>query len=179
MENTKILKRVNGQPIQIIEVDGNKLVPIRPICESLGITFEGQFEKLKEDTILSPTIRLGIVVAADGKQREMVCLPLKFVFGWLFTISPKNVREEARPAVIRYKLECYNVLFDYFTERAEFVSQRKEAIEQAVDEYQKIQVEFKTAKLRLEEAKNNISKERKVTFEEWKRKNAQLKLNFD
>jgi predicted nucleic-acid-binding protein len=60
-----------------------------------------------------------------------------------------------------------------------FVSQRKEAIEQALDEYQKVQVEFKTAKLRMEEAKIQLNKERKVTFEEWKRRNAQLKLNFD
>jgi hypothetical protein len=31
-------------------------------------------------------------VASDGKEREMLCLPLEFVFGWLFTIDSERVR---------------------------------------------------------------------------------------
>jgi hypothetical protein len=45
-------------------------------------------------------------VAGDEKEREMLCLPLKFVFGWLFTIETSRVNEDAQEAVIKYQLEC-------------------------------------------------------------------------
>ncbi len=54
-------------------------------------------------------------VAADGKQREMLCLPVEFIFGWLFTINPDNVNEDAREAVRRYRMECYRTLYRHFT----------------------------------------------------------------
>jgi hypothetical protein len=34
------------------------------------------------------------MVATDGKKREMVTIPYRFVFGWLFTINSKNVVSE-------------------------------------------------------------------------------------
>lgn len=58
---------------------------------------------------------LSMVVAADGKEREMLCLPLRYVYGWLFTINPKNVAPAAREAVTRYRRECYDVLYHHFT----------------------------------------------------------------
>lgn len=48
------------------------------------------------------------MVAADGKQREMLCLPIRYVFGWLFTINPANVNEEAREE----RLKNEPLLFD-------------------------------------------------------------------
>lgn len=50
----------------------------------------------------------------DGKQREIFCLPLEYVYGWIFTINPKNVSESAREGVIRYKRECYDALYFHF-----------------------------------------------------------------
>lgn len=54
------------------------------------------------------------MVAADGKQREMLCLPIRYVFGWLFTINPANVNEEAREALTAYQHECYEALYRHF-----------------------------------------------------------------
>ncbi|MDR1182189.1 MAG: phage antirepressor N-terminal domain-containing protein [Bacteroidales bacterium] len=179
MRNTILLKKVNGQPIQIIEKNGDKFVPIKPICEMLGIDAKAQREKINEHKILRSVGRFIPSTGADGKQYEMLCLPLKFIFGWLFSINPEKVREEIRPAVLKYQWECYYVLFEYFIERADFVNNRKEAIEKAVDKCNMIRSEFNTAKMRLKEAENEITKERKVTFEEWKRSNSQLQLNFE
>lgn len=41
--------------------------------------------------------------------------PLRYVYGWLATINPGKVTESAREAVIRYRRECYEVLYEHFT----------------------------------------------------------------
>ena len=100
--NTTAIAVINGQQIQV-SIDEQQLVPIKPICQALGVDYEDQYVKLKDEEFLSSTICLSQIVAADGRQREMFCLPLKYVYGWLFTINPKNVSDEARPAVMRYR----------------------------------------------------------------------------
>ena len=45
----------------------------------------------------------------------MLCLPLMYVYGWLFTINPDRVKPEAREKVITYKKQCYEVLYNHFT----------------------------------------------------------------
>lgn len=99
--NTREIAKVNNVAIMAGN-DPKKLIPIKPICEALGIDYARQFQKLKDDEDLGPTIGLTPTVAADGKIREMVCLPMEFIFGWLFTINPKNVKPEAQEAVMSY-----------------------------------------------------------------------------
>ena len=91
---TKTIARVNNVDI-ISTNDRQKLVPIKPICTALGIAFEPQYQKLKDDEDLSSVIMLSITTGSDGKKYEMVCLPMEFIFGWIFTISPKNVSPES------------------------------------------------------------------------------------
>lgn len=76
---------------------------------------------------MSSTVALRATVGGDGKQRDMVCLPFEFVFGWLFTISPDSVAtEEAAEAAIRYKRECYHALFTHFVKRFRHAQQCNE-----------------------------------------------------
>ena len=109
----------------------------------------------------------------------MFCIPFKYVFGWLFTINPKNVKPEAQQAVIRYKMECYNALYNYFTERAEFIDQRDKAMLERIAELEKIKEEFHTAKGRLDNAKEQLKAIADLTFEQWKAEKMQLTINFD
>lgn len=74
METTKTIARVNDVQIQMID-NGQKLIPIKPICEALGISHQKQYEKLKSDEILSSTVTLRVTVGADEKEREMLCIP--------------------------------------------------------------------------------------------------------
>lgn len=107
--------RINGAEIYAVRNEnGETYVPIKPICEAIGVSHQKQIEKLNEDEILSSTVTLRVTVGADGKDREMVCLPLEYVYGWLFTINPKNVKAESRESVIRYKKECYDALYRHF-----------------------------------------------------------------
>ncbi len=125
--NEILIKRVNGTNINIVQEGSDILVPIRPICDALGVTFSRQRKKIAEDPILGPTVALRATVGGDGKQREMVCLPFELVFGWLFTISPDNVAsDEAAEAVIRYKRECYHALFAHFVTRFRYAQECNE-----------------------------------------------------
>lgn len=111
----KVISIINGTEILTVEQDGEIFVPIRPICDALGIDFSAQYSKLQSDESLNSTIAIIATVAADEKARDMVCLPLKFIYGWLFTINPGKVARESRNAVIRYRRECYDALYEHFT----------------------------------------------------------------
>lgn len=110
-----LISKINGVDIVTVDRDGEIFVPIKPICEAIGIDDRAQRDKIQTDEILGSTGVLSASVAADGKEREMFCLPLKYVYGWLFTINPKNVAPEAREAVARYRRECYDALYEHFT----------------------------------------------------------------
>lgn len=106
---------INGIEIVTVSMDGDIFVPIKPICQALGIADNKQREKIKEDEILNTVGTLRVSTGADGKAYEMFCLPLRYVYGWLFTINPKNVSPDAREAVSRYRRECYDVLYEHFS----------------------------------------------------------------
>ena len=115
---------------------------------------------------------------ADGKQYEMSCLPLKFVFGWLFTIDTSRVNEEARESVITYKLKCYDVLYNYFVEYSEFVEARAKAMDRQLEIYQDLQRKFKEARFSMDEAKKKLNMARKITFDKFRTEKAQYIMEF-
>ncbi len=178
MNETKILKVATVNDVAILMTEEN-LVPIKPICEALGIDFASQFTKLKEDDFLSSTVVLSTMVGGDGKEREMVCLPQEFIFGWLFTINPKNVKEEAKEAVAKYRMECYRALFNYFTEPIRFMSEQTKAANALIDKYQKARIDFRDAKAIMDDYYTRFNKVRKLTIEEWRINNSILELDFE
>jgi len=108
---SKTFERVldfNEKPISLVNVDGQWWVAIKPLCEALDIDYQAQHKNLVADETLSQLSSEQTIVAADGKLRKMVCLPEKFIYGWLF-----SVRSES-PVLREYKLKCYEVLFNHF-----------------------------------------------------------------
>ena len=176
METTTIAK-VNDVSILIIQ-DPNKLVPIKPICEALGVDLESQRKKINSDGILHSTTVLSTAVGADGKEREMTCMPIKFIFGWLFTINPKNVNKDARENVIRYKLECYNALYNHFALKSEFLEEKQAIIDSLTSIVDEAQKEFSTKKEYLAEVKKKYNEARILTFEQWQANKRQLSMDF-
>ncbi len=91
-------------------------VPIRPICDYLGLAWSGQFERIKRDEVLSEAIK-GVRVTRtpqEGGTQEMICLPLELLPGWLFGVNAARVKAELREKIIRYRRECYRRLWDVF-----------------------------------------------------------------
>lgn len=97
-----------GQKIMIDYQEGQHYVALKPICEALNLEWTYYLKSLKTDEILSQLWCKRTIVAADNRRREMVCLPEKYVYGWLFSLRSDN------PDLIDYKLKCYDLLYDYF-----------------------------------------------------------------
>ena len=98
-------------------------VPIRPLCELLDLAWPGQFMRIKRDPVMSEVAMSVIVTITDieeGNKRprtsEMVCLPLKYLPGWLFGIQANRVKPELRDKIILYQRECHEVLAEAFKE---------------------------------------------------------------
>ncbi len=174
---TKTVARIKDVSIMLID-DAEKLVPIKPICQALEVNYSSQLEKIKSDEILGSTVPLRGIVAADGKEREMACIPFKLVFGWLFTINPKNVKAEAKEQIIKYRLECYNALFNYFTDQGEFLEQKQKALEKQLEEVERIRNDYSDQKKLLNDARKTLNDIKELTFEEWQMNKRQLSIDF-
>lgn len=94
--------------------DGTVMVAMLPIIEGMGMDWKSQHRKI---------VRQGskfnhghmTMVASDGKQRSMLCIPLTKLNGWLFSINPNKIpNPEIRAKVIQYQEECFVVLHDYW-----------------------------------------------------------------
>jgi len=178
METTvTTVARVNNVDIQIIQ-NGEKRVAVKPICQALGIAFEPQFTRLKNDPILSSVITTNVTTGADGKQYEMVTIPLKYVFGWLFRIDSRNVKEDAREAVVKYQMLCYDALYNYFTRHDEYLEYRQKLIEHKLALYEEERLNFRLAKDRIETARDELNEARALTEETYFADKAQLQLDF-
>ncbi len=170
--NSSSIAKINNQSIVVIEHKENKFVAVHPICDALGVDFSGQLQRIKRDEILSSVMVTITTTGADKKQYEMTTLPLKFVFGWLFTIDHNKVKEEKRDSVIKYKLEVYNTLYREFYEKTEFFNEKERS------KY-KLEAEIEIAKMRVSFLKGEYKDVDNVKFEDWLADKQQLKLNFD
>lgn len=167
--------KINNVEIVVIE-NGEKRVAIKPICDILGVAYQGQIDKIKTDEILGSTIMLSMTVGADEKQREMQTIPFKFVFGWLFTINPKNVSPEAKEAVIKFKLECYNALYNHFTAYADFVEQKQTVVEEKLKKYEEAKASYNNAHKLMKEVEKELKQARQLTFSDYDATRRQLML---
>ncbi|EJV7804231.1 phage antirepressor Ant [Escherichia coli] len=104
----------NGQQIITAMAAGVAYVAMKPIVESLGMSWSTQQTKLMKQISKFNCVHMNMV-AADGKLRKLLCLPLKKLNGWLFSINPEKVRADIRDKLIQYQEECFTVLHDYWT----------------------------------------------------------------
>lgn len=113
---TEIVK-VNDIQIECPYHKENKqhYVAVKPICMALGIDHSAQIKRIKEHPDFGSVVVTVTTTGADGKQYEMFCLPVKMVFGWLFTIDEHLVKPEAKDNLRRYRAECYDALYQHFT----------------------------------------------------------------
>jgi hypothetical protein len=173
MTNQVSIAKVNNVPIIIIN-NGEKRVSLKPICEALGVDFSGQLQKIKSDPILGSTVEMISTVGSDEKERDMQTIPFKYVFGWLFQIDSRKVKEESRETVLKYQMECYDVLYDYFTGYADYVEKRQGAIELHMDAVKNARKNYRDANSKMKDAEKEMDRIRAVTYESFKADQHQL-----
>lgn len=105
----------------LVQIAGDEkvYVPLRPVCDFLGVSWTGQRRRINRDAVLSEEIRsvnVTFTEPARTRQISMLCLPLDFVSGFLFGINPERTKPEIKDKLIRYQRECYKVLAEAFQE---------------------------------------------------------------
>ena len=109
----------------VVEESGRSViyVPIRPLCDFLGVDRRGQQQRIERDAVLSEVSQMMTITSSGGvtppQGRAMLCLPLDFINGFLFGINASRVKPEVKEKLIRYQRECYRVLADAFLAPAE------------------------------------------------------------
>lgn len=95
--------------------DGEAHVALKPICENMGIDFNGQYQRLKR--VEWTTMCMTHTVGADGKIRDMVAIDRQTFTMWLATIDTSRIKNEtAKHLVILYQREAAKALDAYFNE---------------------------------------------------------------
>lgn len=157
MNNQLVEVSFRNQSVQAITRDGVVFVAMRPIVENIGMAWGTQQQKLERQKGKFNCIHM-TTVAADGKMRDMLCIPLRKLNGWLFSVNPEKVHLEIKDNLIAYQEECFEVLHDHFTHgeaapprRQEEVPAYHTVIADALENTQNIIDYLKTASRYMEE----------------------------
>jgi len=96
--------------------DGRVYIPIRPICDTLGLAWSSQLQRIRRDPVLNDELLSVFVTNMESLRggRDVQCLPLDMLHGFLFGINSTRVREDMQERVRRYQRECYRVLSEAF-----------------------------------------------------------------
>ncbi|MFU8927575.1 phage antirepressor N-terminal domain-containing protein [Acinetobacter puyangensis] len=105
--------KFNNQDVPVFFQDEKPYVAMKPICENIGLDWNGQFQRIKRNHILSQGMCM-IHTPTKGGNQEMVTLPIGYLNGWLFGIDVNKVKPEIKDTLIKYQLECYDVLYNHF-----------------------------------------------------------------
>jgi hypothetical protein len=125
----------NGKTLLFLSANGVYWIALKPVCEALGIVFDRQIRTVKQDAILGPALALQPMQVPGDQLRNMACLPEYLIYGWLFSIKSES------KDLLNYKMECYQILFNYFHGT---ITRRKKLFEE------KAKIQKERSKLELE-----------------------------
>lgn len=104
----------HGDELDVVTTsDGEHHVVLARLCEPLGLADPWEQARKLEKSGWATTVKIP-VVAADGKIRDQVCLSIRSVAGWLFTLNAGKVAPHLREKLALYQRECADRLADHF-----------------------------------------------------------------
>ncbi|MEB7890965.1 phage antirepressor N-terminal domain-containing protein [Hafnia alvei] len=105
----------HGASLFVVNHNGEPFTPMKPIIDGMGMDWASQFTKLKQ-RFKTSVVKITMQLPNDDQRRDVICLALRKLNGWLQTISPNKVKPEIRDRVIQYQEECDDVLYRYWVE---------------------------------------------------------------
>ena len=84
-------------------------VPIKPVCDFLGVSWSGQRRRINRDAVLSEEIRSVNVTFTEPtrtRQISMICLPLDYISGFLFGNNQSHIMQLHKRLIV-----CINWLY--------------------------------------------------------------------
>lgn len=136
--NTNQVIQFNNQTIPVFFHDNKPYVAMKPICENIGLDWNGQFQRIKRNQILSQGMCM-IHMPTKGGSQSVLSLPIGYLNGWLFGIDANKVKPEIKDTLIKYQLECYDVLYNHFMPKVAeahpntITAEQKQEIKEAVN----------------------------------------------
>lgn len=150
----------NGKNIYFLKSDGTYWIALKPILEALNLESERYLKRTKRDAFFSTCVdNMSIQVLKNGisQGRNMVCLPEKYIYGWICTLNADN--EELNS----FKKTCYELLYNHFhgtiTNRKELLLERNNLDDEIIN----IRKALKEEDEKYSRLENLISKRKAIT----------------
>lgn len=106
----------HGHELALVAHNDEPYVAMRPVCDAIGLDWEGQRQRIARHPVLKTVAFVIQATGADGKNYRMLVLPLQYLNGWLFGIDASRVKRGCREDLIRYQRECFQALYDYWSQ---------------------------------------------------------------
>lgn len=105
----------HGASIPTFNLLGIVRVAMRPICDSIGLEWHGQRQRINRNPVLKTcAVIITSQLPGDSQRRNFLTLPLTKLNGWLFGVDASRVKPEVRDKLVEYQAECFEVLSDYW-----------------------------------------------------------------
>ncbi|WP_084299782.1 phage antirepressor N-terminal domain-containing protein [Chitinimonas koreensis] len=101
-----------GAALLTVRVDGVAYVAMKPIVEAIGIDWRSQRAKFRDGLGWGD---ITLPLQTPGGLQQVLCIPLRKLNGWLFSLNPTKVRDDLRERLTLYQEECFAVLHAYWT----------------------------------------------------------------
>ena len=113
--NTIVSIPFHGGTILALEADGAQWVAPRHVCDTAGIAWQPQHDKLRSKSWAVVTQK--VTTGRDGKSYEMTMIDRKTFTMWLATIDTNRVKDpSARKLIEAYQSEAADALDAYFND---------------------------------------------------------------
>jgi len=100
----------NEDELQAVILDGREVVlPVRAICGVLGLDPDTQAENLQQHDVLAQGLRY-VRIPAGRSLQTVLALHRRYLYLWLASIRPNQVRAEIRPKLKAYQEELVELL---------------------------------------------------------------------
>ena len=109
---SKIVK-FNNQQVPVFIQGDKPYVLMKPICENIGLDWNSQKKRINRNAVLSKG-KVMMTSPSNGGDQEYIALPLGMLNGWLMGVDANKVKPEIKDTLIKYQLECYDVLYQHF-----------------------------------------------------------------
>lgn len=87
----------HGEALHAVQDEAGEVwVSIRRVCEVLGVSVQGQLAKLAGEHWA--TVKEILMVAADGSEREVSCVSLDSLPGWMVASRPARCGRRFAPS---------------------------------------------------------------------------------
>lgn len=151
-----------GKEVTLVDNNGIAYVAMREIVEGIGLEWARQAKKLNEQSRKFNCV-LMYTVAEDGKNREMLCIPIKKLNGWLFSLNPNKVRADLKTRLENYQEECFLALWDYWTEGVA----RRDEVKHKTEIWREKMADYKERSSQKGKELNACKKEKKALEQEF------------